>query len=197
MEKIHKYFRADLEKYYIIGYGTKKPSARQKLNLWIFNLGLHCVAVYRLGRFSERLRRKIGVFALPAIIVHRLLNFSMRIVHHVDIDDAKLGAGFYIGHVGTINIGPTTIGDNCNLTHNVTIGFGQSGGKTGLPVIGKNVWIGTGSTISGVISIGNNVTIMNGSVVARSIPDGCLVGGNPARVLMQNYDNSELFGVEQ
>jgi serine O-acetyltransferase len=194
MANKQKYFRADLEKYYFIGYGTLNPSIRQKIYIWIYSFGLHCVAIYRLGGFSERLYRRINLLALPMIILHRILDYGIKVLHHVSIDNAMVGKGFYIGHAGTIYIGPITIGENCSLTHNVTIGIGHSDGKKGVPVIGNNVWIGTGSTISGAISIGNNVTIMNGSVVSRSIPDGCLAGGNPARVIMQNYDNSKLLG---
>jgi serine O-acetyltransferase len=185
-----KYFKADLEKYYVIGYGTKNPSIRQKITLWIYNFGLHCVAVYRLGRYSERLYMRIKWF----ILIHRLLDFFIKFVHHVNIDDAKLGGGFYIGHVGTIYIGPTTIGENCSLSHNITIGIGHSEGKKGLPVIGDNVWIGTGSILSGAITVGDNVTVVNGSILSRSVPDGCLVGGNPARVILKEYDNTYLLG---
>ncbi|MEE9555560.1 MAG: serine acetyltransferase [candidate division Zixibacteria bacterium] len=189
-----KYFKADLEKYYAIEFGTQNPPIRAKITLWIYNFGLHCVAIYRLGRFSERLYRRIKWLALPIKLIHRLLDLMVKFVHHVNIDDAKLGGGFYIGHVGTIYIGPTTIGENCSLSHNVTIGIGHSQGKEGSPVIGNNVWIGTGSIISGAISVGNDVTIINGSVLSRSVPDGCLVGGNPARVILQNYDNTSLLG---
>ena len=188
------HFKADLEKYYVIGYGTKTPSFRQKIHLWAYNFGLHCVAVYRLGRYSESLYRRVKWLALPVVLVHRLMDYFVKYFHHVNIDDASLGGGFYIGHVGTIYIGPTTIGANCSLSHNVTIGIGHSEGKEGLPVIGENVWIGTGSIISGAISVGNNVTVMNGSILSRSVPDGCLVGGNPARVILQNYDNTHLLG---
>jgi serine O-acetyltransferase len=188
------YFKEDLGKYYLIGYGTENPSFRQKITLWIYNFGFHCVTVYRLGRFSERIYRRIKWFALPVMLIHRLLDYFIKFVHHVNIDDAKLGGGFYIGHVGTIYIGPTTIGKNCSISHNVTIGIGHSEGKEGLPVIGDNVWIGTGSIISGAITVGNNVTIVNGSVLSRSVPDGCLAGGNPARVILKEYDNSYLLG---
>jgi len=191
-----KLFRADLEKYYLIGFGTREPSVRQKITLWIYNFGFHCVAVYRLGRFSERLYGRIKWLALPVMLIHRLLDYFIKFVHHVNIDDAKLGGGFYIGHVGTIYIGPTTIGENCSLSHNVTIGIGHSEGKKGLPVVGDNVWIGTGSIISGAITVGNGVTIVNGSILSRSVPNGCLVGGNPARVILQNYDNTDLLGQE-
>jgi len=117
----------------------------------------------------------------------------MQFFHHVNIDDATIGPGFFIGHVGTIYIGPVVIGENFSVTHNVTIGVGHSEGKTGLPSIGDNVWIGTGSVVSGAISVGNGVTIANGTMLTRSVGDGCLVAGNPGRVVMNSFDNSELL----
>jgi len=38
------------------------------------------------------------------------------------------------------------------------------------------------------------VTIAGGCFLSRSVPDGCLVGGNPGRVVLRRYDNSYLFG---
>ncbi|MEA2030991.1 MAG: serine acetyltransferase [candidate division Zixibacteria bacterium] len=161
--------------------------------MWITNFGLHCVAIYRLGNFSRRVAQRNLIIGLPLILLHRPLNFLMRLVHHVDIDDADIGPGFYIGHVGTIYIGPTKIGANVNITHNVTIGVGHSKDEKGIPIIGDNVWIGAGSVIHGNISVGNRVTISSGCILSRSVPDGCLVVGNPGRVTLKEYDNSKLL----
>lgn len=187
-------FRQDVEKFYATELGSKTPPFRRKMRLWIRNFGLHCVTVYRFGQFSRGLNRRMKIIFLPLVILHKMLDYFMKCVHHVDIDDANIGPGFFISHVGTIYIGPVTIGRNFSLTHNVTIGVGHSEGKDGLPVIGDNVWIATGTVVSGAITIGNGVTISTASVVTRSIPDRCFVAGNPARVLMQNYDNTHLFG---
>ena len=45
----------------------------------------------------------------------------------------------------------------------------------------------------GVI-IGNNVIVAAGSVVCKSVPDGVVVGGNPARILstIQQYENKNI-----
>lgn len=51
------------------------------------------------------------------------------------------------------------------------------------PTIGDNVTIGANAVIIGDIMIGNNVTIGAGAVVTKSIPDNCIVVGNPARVI--------------
>jgi serine O-acetyltransferase len=186
--------RVDIEKYYTIEFGTPRPPLAKRFRIWAIQFGLHCVVVYRYGRFARRLYRKNRLVGFPFALTHSILNYLMRLIHHVDIDEATVGPGYYIGHVGTIHLGPTAIGKNFSIHHNVTIGVGQTEGKLGIPVIGDDVWIATGSVLAGAITIGNGVTISSGSIVTRSIPDHCFVAGNPARVLMQNYDNSALFG---
>lgn len=40
--------------------------------------------------------------------------------------------------------------------------------------------------VVGDIKIGNNVTIGAGTVLTKSVPDNCVVCGNPARVVKEN-----------
>jgi acetyltransferase-like isoleucine patch superfamily enzyme len=47
--------------------------------------------------------------------------------------------------------------------------------------IGENVLIGSNVKILKGVRVGNNAVIANGSVVTRSIPEGALAFGNPAR----------------
>ncbi len=190
-------FRADIAKFYRVQFGSTRVSAIRKFRLWFKHFGLHCVAVYRFGKWAESLSGKSRLLGLPFVVVHGFLNYSMQLLHHVNIDDAIIGPGFFIGHVGTIYIGPVVIGENFSVTHNVTIGVGHSEGKTGIPTIGDNVWIGTGSVVSGAITVGNGVTIANGTMLTRSVGDGCLVAGNPGRVVMNNFDNSELLTISE
>jgi serine O-acetyltransferase len=194
MAPTERAFRTDLDKYYTIVFGTTTPSLMGRLKLWLSEFGLHCVAVYRFGKAVDRLRQRSRLLGLIPKLIHWVANLLMQFLHHVDLEEADIGPGFYIGHVGTIYIGPTTIGANFSITHNVTIGEGHSKGAEGIPVIGDNVWVGTGSVISGAITIGSGVTVTSGSVLSRSVPEGSLVGGNPGRVIMREYDNSKLIG---
>lgn len=185
---------ADLEKCYAIALGTRRPSLLWRLGAWIWYFEIPCVAVYRLGRWAFRARERVGVLALPFLATYVVLDFFVRLVRHVEISHrAEIGPGFHLGHPSSIFIGPTRIGANCNLTHNVTIGVGLGGQPTGIPVIGDNVWIGPGATLTGGISIGDGATISAGSVVARDVPAGALVAGNPARVVHATYDNRALL----
>ena len=54
------------------------------------------------------------------------------------------------------------------------------------PIIGDNVTLGANVVIIGDITIGNNVMVEVGSIVAKSVPDNCILVGNPARILRQN-----------
>ncbi|MFD0717405.1 glycosyltransferase [Paenibacillus sp. GCM10027626] len=53
--------------------------------------------------------------------------------------------------------------------------------------IGERVRIGTGSVISGNIRIGRDSIVQPGSVVEHDVPEQCVVGGAPARI-MQIYE---------
>ena len=57
------------------------------------------------------------------------------------------------------------------------------GKNRGTPVIGDNVWIGTGSVIVGKIIIGSNVLIAPNAFVNMDVPSNSLVIGNPARII--------------
>lgn len=50
-------------------------------------------------------------------------------------------------------------------------------------VVGDNVYIGNNALLMPGITIGNNVIIGAGAVVTKSIVDGKIVGGNPAKVI--------------
>lgn len=50
-------------------------------------------------------------------------------------------------------------------------------------VIGDNVFIGHGAIVLRDVTIGSNVVVAAGSVVVKDIPDNCVVGGVPAKVI--------------
>ena len=54
--------------------------------------------------------------------------------------------------------------------------------------IGNDVWVGGNVTILPGVSIGNNVVIAAGAVVTKDIPDNCVAGGVPAKVI-RNIEN--------
>lgn len=73
------------------------------------------------------------------------------------------------------------IGKDAWIAQQVTIG--QAIDKNVAPTLGDNVVIGAGAKIIGNVRIGNNVTIGANAVVVNDIPDNCICGGIPARVI--------------
>lgn len=92
------------------------------------------------------------------------------------------GPGLRIFHYGWIIINENTrIGSNLTIYPGVEIGHKSRG--TGAPQIGDNCFIGAGAKIFGNISIGDNVTVAPNAVVTKDVPDNCIVGGVPAKII--------------
>lgn len=111
--------------------------------------------------------------------------------HHCIISrKADIGPNLILMHRHGVVVGPATIGQNCLIHHNVTIGERVSRGDRTLPSIGDYVWIGPGVTVSGPVTIGEGSTISAGTFLSRDVPPRSLVAGNPGRVIATDYDNS-------
>ena len=87
--------------------------------------------------------------------------------------------------------GGVTIGDGCQIGHNVvfaTLNHGLQPEERGITypapiVLGKNVWVGSNSTILQGVTIGDNAVIAAGAVVTKDVEAGTIVGGVPARFI--------------
>jgi acetyltransferase-like isoleucine patch superfamily enzyme len=54
--------------------------------------------------------------------------------------------------------------------------------------VGKNCFIGGRSLIMPGVTIGDGCIVGAGSVVTKSVPPGCIVAGNPARILREGVE---------
>lgn len=64
-------------------------------------------------------------------------------------------------------------------------------------IIGNDVWIGINTTILYGVKIGNGVTIAAGSVVTQDVPDYCVVGGVPAKIIKRKCTEEEAAMMNQ
>lgn len=86
----------------------------------------------------------------------------------------------YIGN--NVMIGPNTM--ITTVGHPITPMARRQHMAFAKPVhIGDDVWIGGNVTILPGVSIGNNVVVAAGAVVTKDIPDNCLAGGVPAKII--------------
>lgn len=123
------------------------------------------IVIYRLQKHPIR-RRVIGAFYPP--------------MDSLFIDAFEIGGGLYIQHGFSTMIAAKSIGENCWINQQVTIGYNGAGDP---PTIGDNVTITCGAKVLGTIHISNNVIVGANAVVIRDVPQDCTVGGVPARIL--------------
>lgn len=72
---------------------------------------------------------------------------------------------------GVVIAAGAKVGENCYISHQVTIGRSMDG----VPKIGNNVYIGPGAKLFGEITIGNNVRIGANCPVFFDVPDNATV----------------------
>lgn len=136
------------------------------------------------GKYLRKCYYKLTLRAFP-------LSSEVGFLSHFTHRNAEVGERVYVGsetHLGTI-----TIGEGAQIGSRVSVlsgknqhQFGPDGRLTPCgpeslqPVrIGEETWIGEGALI--MADVGNRCIVAAGSVISLPIPDGCLVGGNPAR----------------
>lgn len=100
----------------------------------------------------------------------------------IGLNPDKIGKGLFVEHGNSTIIHANSIGDNCWVNQNVTIG---DSGK-GIPDIGHNVRIGTGAVVLGPIKIGDNVIIGANATVVKDVPANCTVVPSPSYIIKKD-----------
>lgn len=169
-------FGEDMAKYRERGYTGK--------GLWL-NPAVWSIACYRLGHWVN-VGKPNALLRLPLKLVSFVFTLFCVVFMEMDIDpQADIGGGLYIGHIGGVHINPgAVLGRNCDLAHRVTIGASAMGRK-GLPVLGDDVYVGTGATLVGKIKVGRGAKIAANTLVMTNVPDGATVMGVPGRIVMR------------
>ena len=110
----------------------------------------------------------------------RFYQLLIRLIFSAEIPySAKLGQGVDLVHggLGCVIHDEAIIGENTRIFQNVTIAGGPDGG---VPIIGKNVYIGSGAVILGGVTIGDGAKIGANAVVLKDVPIGATAVGVPA-----------------
>lgn len=100
--------------------------------------------------------------------------------------------------------GGVNIGDDCLIGHNVVFatlnhGIAPSDRASMYPApirLGKNVWVGSNSTILQGVTVGDNAIIAAGSVVKEDVAANTIVGGVPARYIRDVGNKEQTFSQE-
>lgn len=115
------------------------------------------------------------------------LNYICRPQSTLFIQTKTIGEGLRIMHGFATAIGAESIGKNCTIYQQVTIG----GTDAGAPTIKDNVQIFAGAVVFGKITIGNNVTIGANATVYSNVPDNASVLPGTSKVFRWGKPSEE------
>ena len=115
----------------------------------------------------------------PSIIIGE--NVSVQRNCHIGaIDRIIIGNGVLMG--SNILITDHAHGDTSKEQNSLAPGARPLYSK-GPVVIGNNVWIGDNAVILPGVTLGDGCIVGAGAVVTKSFPAGCVIGGNPAKLI--------------
>jgi serine O-acetyltransferase len=156
----------------------------QGLAMLVKEPSLWALVNYRLVRHAPPALR-------PAF---RVSGRAIEVVTGVSISNkADLAPGVCIGHFGGIFIASgVVIGEGCVIMQGVTIGYGRV--KRGMPILGRNVYVGPGAKIFGPVTIGDDAFIGANSVVTSDVPPGARVRPAPAEIIVEGQYSGEAAG---
>ncbi len=109
-----------------------------------------------------------------------ILNLICPQLYTLRIDACTIGPGLAISHGFATTIGARSIGENCTIFQQVTLGAAR---QEGYPTILNNVKIYAGAIIIGNVTIGNNSVIGANATVYKDVPDNCTVLPGTSRVM--------------
>lgn len=134
--------------------------------------GTSAVVLFRLMTALSRLR-----LAPVALLVHVLNKWLNGCVIGIG---ARFGPGFILIHpIGVVINSRVRGGSNVWIESGVVIG--ENRGRC--PVLGNDIFIGSGAKVVGGISVGSNVKVGANAVVLHDVENGETVVGIPARPL--------------
>lgn len=140
------------------------PASLSVLEVMLLYPGFHILVFHRLAHF---------LYVHKRLFLARLVSQIGRFFTGIEIHPgAKIGRRLFIDHGMGIVIGETaTIGDDCTIYHNSTLGGTGKDKDKRHPDIGNHVMVGAGAKVLGPIKIGNYVKIGANSTVLKNIPD--------------------------
>jgi len=155
-----------------IGYPEQSSLPKWRGLVWLL---WRCPAFRNL--FYYRIAREERI---TSRVLLELAKLFFRPMDTLYIYTPTIGSGLFIQHGFSTIISAKSIGQNCWINQQVTIGYSN---LTDTPTIGDCVRITAGAQVFGNIIIGNNSIIGANAVVFKDVPPNCTVVGVPAYIV--------------
>lgn len=171
-------------------------SGKRRHALWrtlLSSRGLWLLTFHRLAHhWGHRRNTRSPLWWIARVAVTLGRYFSVVCCRSEINSDCEIAADVYLSNGGYLICGARSIGARSLIHDHCTFGQAVVARVDGRPSVGSEVWIGPHCIIAGPIVIGNGATILPRSFLTTSVPESAVVGGNPARIIRRNFDNSAL-----
>ena len=189
MEKIKQFIQFLRLLPILPGINWKDPRFMMDLNRWksIGNLSGSNSRVLATLLWQKPEFRNLLIYRNRFRRLYRYwIAFWYRPMESLYIEAKEIGGGLFIQHGFATMITAESVGENCWINQQVTIGYN---GRGTAPVIGNDVMITCGAKVLGPITLGDRAVIGANAVVIRDVEPGSVMGGIPARVLRKEQDS--------
>ena len=151
----------------------------------------NCTRSFLRFRVMQRWIKVSGMTRIHSSVHLSAPNRIMSFGNNVQLGpDCHVSADIHFGNHVLCAARVSFIGRNEHSYSNVGVSIWNSPrGVDELTVVGNDVWIGHGAIIMGGVKIGDGSIIAAGAVVTHDVPPMTIVGGNPAKVIKQRFDN--------
>ncbi len=163
--------------------GKTREIAMEDLRRWkeilqLEGASLYCIT-YLLLFFPEF--RNLAAYRLhsKSEVLSTISRVLFRPYRDLIIWTPDIGGGLFLQHGFSTIINAKSIGKNCLINQQVTIGYNHDDS----PVIGNNVSIKAGAIVIGNVHIGDGAVIGAGAVVTHDVPSKAVVAGVPAQII--------------
>ena len=133
--------------------------------------------------YNYRVRRG-GSLAAMCAAVFSVVYPGERTLH---LTSSQIGPGLFIQHGFATVVAAASIGKDCWINQQVTIGFDAPDSR---PVLGDRVSVHAGAKVLGAVTIGDGARIGANAVVLHDVPPGYTAVGVPARNIPPKAERS-------
>ncbi|MEH2414005.1 serine O-acetyltransferase [Nostoc sp.] len=139
--------------------------------------------LYKYPEFRNLYYYRIKKGNFLGLVLMHIIKFFYKECPSLFLYCDNIGSGLFIQHGFSTIISAESIGENCWINQQVTIGYNS---KKERPTIGNNVTINAGAKVIGKVTLNDNVTVGANAAVVKNVPNNCVVVGVPAYIVKRD-----------
>ncbi len=174
-------FREDLRQHQLSN-GAGPDFSFQEAVEACFEMSLWAIAIFRFGKWVQRLRFRPA--RAPLMALYFCLYKISQALSGIRISLAsEIGPGLVIHNFGGVIV-HGRIGRNCTFVQGAQMISRSDGKARGWPTLGDNVYVSAGAKIIGNVVVGEGARISANAVVITDIPPAAIVMPPESRVIL-------------